>query len=56
MNTAQKILTALFLILFGAIIFSNSGHYDWVGVKIKCFALAVFYTGLFFMLKSNEEP
>ncbi len=56
MNIAQKILTALFLLLFGATLFSSSGHYDWVGIKIKWFALAVFYAGLFFILKSNEEP
>jgi hypothetical protein len=35
--------------------FSNGGHYDWGSMKIKWFALAVFYTGLFFILKSNEE-
>jgi hypothetical protein len=62
MNIAQKILTVLFLLLFGATLFvfyhqsSSSGHYDWAGIKIKWFALAVFYTGLFFILKSNEEP
>lgn len=62
MNIAQKILTVFFLLLFGATLFvfyyqaSNSGHYDWAGIKVKGFALAVFYTGLFFILKSNEEP
>lgn len=62
MNIAQKILTVFFLLLFGATLFvfyyqaSSSGHYDWAGIKVKGFALAVFYTGLFFILKSNQEP
>jgi hypothetical protein len=62
MNISQKILTALFLLLFGATLFvfyyqaSNRGYYDWAGIKVKGFALAVFYTGLFFILKSDEGP
>ena len=62
MNIAQKILTALFLLLFGATLFvfyyqaSSIGHYDWAGIKVKWFALAVFYTALFFILKSSKEP